>query len=68
MSLNCMKGGLRFFATALVVGQAAFVLTGCAPKVTGAVKEDVSITGQTGKLEGVGADYSGPSYNVAIMT
>lgn len=68
MSVNYMKGKLRFMVTALVVGQAAFVLTGCSPQMTGAVKDDVSITGQTGRLEGVGADYSGPSYNVAIMT
>lgn len=36
--------------------------------MTGAVKEDVSITGQTGKLEEAGLQYSGPQYNVAILT
>jgi len=42
--------------------------TSCSPTTTGAVKDDVSITGQTAKLEEAGINYNGPQYNVAIMT
>lgn len=40
----------------------------CAPKTTGKVKDDVSISGQTDKLGEAGINYTGPQYNVAIMT
>lgn len=40
----------------------------CSPTITGAVKEDVGITGQTQRLEEAGAQYRGPEYNVAIVT
>lgn len=56
----------RFMMLAFIV-QAAYFLSGCAPTVTGAVKEDVSVTGQTKKLEEAGAQYRGPSYNIAII-
>lgn len=46
----------------------AVVVSGCSPKTTGKVTEDVSITGQTDELDAVGAKYRGPSYNVAILT
>lgn len=46
---------------------AGSLLTGCSPTTTGAVKDDVSITGQTGKLEAAGLDYRGPAYNIAIL-
>lgn len=39
----------------------------CSPTTTGAVKEDVSITGQTQRLEETGVQYNGPQYNVAIL-
>src|SRR3989337_3370996 len=42
--------------------------TSCSPKTTGAVKDDVSMTQQTAKLEEAGVNYNGPQYNVAIMT
>lgn len=44
------------------------VLSGCTPKTTGTVTEDVSITGQTDELTSVGEKYRGPAYTVAIMT
>ncbi|MBI4400751.1 MAG: hypothetical protein HY581_03875 [Nitrospirae bacterium] len=44
-----------------------FILTGCQATMTGQVKEDVSVTGQTQKLEAAGAQYSGPQYTVAII-
>ncbi|MBI5588275.1 MAG: hypothetical protein HY889_07920 [Deltaproteobacteria bacterium] len=43
------------------------VLTGCSPTTTGAVKEDVSLTDQTKKLEAAGLEYRGPAYNIAIL-
>ena len=44
-------------------------LTACAttPTMTGEVKEDVSVTGQTQRMEAAGARYSGPQYTVAII-
>ncbi len=51
----------------LILG-AAYLLSGCAPTMTGSVKQDISVTGQTKKLEEVGADYRGPQYTVAILT
>ncbi|MEK7773370.1 MAG: hypothetical protein AAB307_03405, partial [Deltaproteobacteria bacterium] len=52
----------------IAAGGAAFLLTSCAPTTTGAVREDVSITGQTQKLDEEGVRYSGPQYNIAILT
>ncbi|MBI5641900.1 MAG: hypothetical protein HY954_00330 [Deltaproteobacteria bacterium] len=46
---------------------APYLLSGCAPTMSGAVKEDVSITGQTKKLEEAGGQYRGPEYNIAIL-
>lgn len=46
---------------------AAFLFTGCGPTMTGAVKEDVSLTGQTQELERLGTQYRGPDYNIAIL-
>lgn len=40
----------------------------CTPTMIGAVKEDVSLTGQTARLEAQGVEYRGPEYNVAILT
>lgn len=45
----------------------AYLLAGCSPTMTGAVKEDVSLTGQTKRLEEAGGQYRGPSYNIAII-
>lgn len=59
---------IRRLLLVLVVLQAGYLLTACAPRTTGAVKEDVSITGQTEMLEEEGLKYSGPRYNVAILT
>lgn len=55
------------FAAAVLVLFGSYLLTGCSPTMTGAVKEDVSLTGQTTRLEEAGAQYRGPSYNIAII-
>lgn len=52
-------------ALAAVAG--VFTLSGCSPTTTGAVKDDVTLTGQTKKLEEAGGLYRGPEYNVAIL-
>jgi curli biogenesis system outer membrane secretion channel CsgG len=58
----------RFSAFALAVSLAASVLfTGCSPTTTGAVKEDVTMTGQTKTLAETGLQYRGPEYNIAIL-
>lgn len=46
---------------------AVYVFSGCSPTTTGAVKEDVSLTEQTQRLEEAGSEYSGPRYNIAIL-
>lgn len=53
-------------AAALVFAAGAF-MSGCSPTTTGAVKEDVSLTGQTGALKETGLAYKGPEYNIAIL-
>jgi len=58
------KIGPYFFAALFALGA---LVSGCSPTTTGAVKDDVSITGQTGRLEAAGMDYRGPAYNVAIL-
>jgi len=58
----------RFSGLILAVSLAASVLfTGCSPTTTGAVKEDVTLTGQTKTLEETGLQYRGPEYNIAIL-
>ncbi len=52
---------------ALVMIQGAYLLSGCGPTMTGEVKEDVTLTGETKKLETLGLDYRGPRYNIAII-
>lgn len=44
-----------------------FILAGCSPSIKGSVKDDISRTGESGRLEKEGIDYRGPSYNVAII-
>ena len=46
---------------------ALVALTGCQATMTGQVKDDVSVTGQTQRMEAAGAQYSGPQYTVAII-
>jgi curli biogenesis system outer membrane secretion channel CsgG len=52
---------------AMLLVMAAYIFTGCAPTMKGEVKEDISITEQTKRLEEVGFDYRGPQYTVAIL-
>lgn len=42
-------------------------LSACNPTISGQVKDDASVTGQTQKLEGAGANYHGPAYTIAII-
>ena len=60
-------GLLRFFLVPLLSAVLLYG-TACSPTTTGAVKDDVSMTQQTAKLEEAGVNYNGPQYNVAIMT
>lgn len=56
------QGTLRIVAA---IGLLA--LSGCSATTTGQVKDDVSVTGQTQRMEAAGAKYSGPQYTVAII-
>ncbi len=42
-------------------------LAACSPTMSGQVKDDASVTGQTQKLEAAGANYHGPAYTIAII-
>lgn len=46
---------------------AASLLAGCGSTMQGEVKRDVSLTGQTEKLDELGGQYRGPVYNIAIL-
>lgn len=59
-----MKAMIR---RSMLLGCAVVVLGGCQAKMTGQVKDDVSVTGQTQRLEAAGAQYSGPQYTIAII-
>lgn len=56
------QGALR-----VVMAVGLLALTGCSATTTGQVKDDVSVTGQTQRMEAAGAKYSGPQYTVAII-
>ena len=58
-----MKQHAHFAVPAFLV----MILAACAPSMTGEVKDDVSVTGQTQRMEAAGAKYSGPQYTVAIV-
>lgn len=44
------------------------VLYGCSPTMTGEVKRDTTLTGETKRLEEAGLNYSGPEYTIGIIT
>ena len=46
---------------------AVLFLSGCGPTTTGAVMEDVTITGERESLKEAGIDYRGPRYSIAIL-
>lgn len=43
-------------------------MVGCEAKMTGQVKDDTSVTGQTQKLETAGQNYTGPQYTVGLVS
>jgi curli biogenesis system outer membrane secretion channel CsgG len=55
----------RTLGIAMAIGLLA--VTGCQSTTTGQVKDDVSVTGQTQRMEAAGSRYSGPQYTVAII-
>ncbi|MEE9543304.1 MAG: hypothetical protein V3V95_05930 [Thermodesulfobacteriota bacterium] len=42
-------------------------ISGCGPRTSGEVMEDVTITGERASLKEAGIDYRGPRYSVAIL-
>lgn len=61
------RKALRTMAAAVFVFAAGSFVSGCSPTTTGAVREDVTLTGQTGELKETGLKYRGPEYNIAIL-
>jgi len=66
--LGSVRAGFKKASPLVAAGLAALLLSSCGAQMSGSVKDDVSVTGQTGKLEAAGLNYNGPSYNVAILT
>ena len=58
-----IRQGVRSVLMVTVV----LALAACSPTISGQVKDDASVTGQTQKLEAAGANYHGPAYTVAIL-
>jgi curli biogenesis system outer membrane secretion channel CsgG len=60
-----MKQPVQVAVTAFL----GLTLAACAtsPTISGQVKDDVSVTGQTQRMEAAGAQYSGPQYTIAII-
>ncbi|MBE9531536.1 MAG: hypothetical protein IME98_01885 [Proteobacteria bacterium] len=46
---------------------ALLFVSGCGPTTTGAVMEDVTLTGERQSLKDAGINYTGPRYSVAIL-
>ena len=55
-----------FAAVLLLLTAAIFILSGCAPKTSGAVKDDSSLTGISEELKPTG-DYTGPKLRVGVV-
>ncbi len=47
---------------------ALYIFAGCGATMTGAVKQDTTLTGETARLEEAGLKYSGPEYTIGIIT
>ncbi|MEK7803133.1 MAG: CsgG/HfaB family protein, partial [Deltaproteobacteria bacterium] len=47
---------------------ALYIFAGCSPKMTGAVKQDTTLSGEGKRLEEAGLNYSGPEYTIGIIT
>jgi len=47
---------------------ALYIFVGCAPIMTGAVKQDTTLSGEGKRLEAEGLKYSGPEYTIGIIT
>jgi curli biogenesis system outer membrane secretion channel CsgG len=49
------------------IGLVAATLSACTTSSTGVVKDDTTLTGETGRLAEAGARYTGPEYTVGIV-
>ena len=58
----------RGFVMVFVLVMSIPAIVSCSPTTTGAVKEDITVTGESKRLEEGGLKYRGPEYNVAILT
>lgn len=65
---SSIKKGTGFLLLILAVLLSTPAIVSCGPTTTGAVKEDITLSGEAGRLEEGGLNYRGPEYNVAILT
>ncbi|MDP2681688.1 MAG: hypothetical protein Q8P28_02620 [Deltaproteobacteria bacterium] len=63
--MKYLKNGISFIVFSVFV---LAIFTGCGATMTGAVKKDTTLTGETAKLEEAGLKYSGPEYTIGIIT
>lgn len=60
----------RLFIMGLVLGMVALTVSGCAPTMSGAVKDDTTLTGTSKELAKKGSDvdeYQGPKLRVGVV-
>lgn len=59
---------MRFITIFSVIFFSALLfVSGCGPRTTGAVMEDITLTGERASLKEAGIDYRGPRYSIAIL-
>ncbi|MEK7828348.1 MAG: hypothetical protein AAB256_01025 [Deltaproteobacteria bacterium] len=63
--MKYLKNGISFIVFSVFV---VAIFAGCGTTMTGAVKKDTTLTGETAKLEEAGLKYSGPEYTIGIIT
>ncbi|MBI3398746.1 MAG: hypothetical protein HY026_05895 [Deltaproteobacteria bacterium] len=63
-----MKDVMRKVGCLVFVVFALYIFAGCEATMTGAVKQDTTLSGEGKKLEEEGLKYSGPEYTIGIIT
>ena len=63
-----MKSVMRKVGCMLFSVVALYIFAGCEATMTGAVKQDTTLTGEGKRLEEEGLKYSGPEYTIGIIT
>lgn len=63
-----MKDVMKKIGSMVFLVFALYMFAGCEATMTGAVKQDTTLTGEGKRLEEEGLKYSGPAYTIGIIT